>query len=134
MSNFRAFMKGEEKKKTKNIIVSDRFSDEEGNLVPVTIQTLSTSELKYCRNQAKIEDENGSSALDSDIFEMELLKKSIIFPDLRSTELQDSYGVMGEDDLITEMFTAGEYTYLTNEIQKFNGFNGYNVKVEKVKN
>ncbi len=134
MSKFQAFMKGENKIKTKQVIISDRFVDEEGNEVPFVIRTLTSRELKECRNKAKVDDGEGNITVDNEIFENELIKKAVVSPDLNDSELQDSYGVMGEDQLLDEMLLAGEFTTLVKEINSHNMFGGYHKKVEKVKN
>ena len=52
-----------------------------------------------------------------------LIVASVVEPDLNNKELQDSYGVMGAEDLIKEMIdNAGEYNAFAEFIQKYNGF------------
>lgn len=66
---------------------------------------------------------------------MELIKISIIEPDLKSAELQDSYGVMNEEDLINEMFTGAEFTKISTEVNEFNSLDeNINDKINEAKN
>lgn len=134
MSKFKAFMKGENRILTKKVFLADRFIDENGNEVPFVIRTVTPKELKECRTNATIVDENGASSVNNELFEMEMIKMSVVVPDLKDSELQDCYEAMGEEELINEMLSAGEYTTLVNEITKFNNFNGYRQRVEKAKN
>lgn len=133
MSKFKAFMKGEDRIKTKKVYISDRFIDDNGDIVPFVISTITPRKLKECRKQAEVV-LNGETKVDNEIFESELLKATIIYPDLKDVELQDSYGALGEINLLEEMLTAGEYNSLTDAIQKFNHFTGYKELVEKAKN
>ena len=48
---------------------------------------------------------------------------STVYPDLYNEELQNSYGVMGEDALLKEMLTAGEYIAYIKKVKEVNGFN-----------
>lgn len=60
----------------------------------------------------------------------------IVFPNLNDKELQDSYGVMGAEQLITEMIDdPGEYNDFMNRVQEYHGFKEtFQDKVEEAKN
>ena len=45
-----------------------------------------------------------------------------VFPDLSNAELQNSYGVYGEDALLKAMLTLGEYNDYLEKVQEVNGF------------
>ncbi|EQG32401.1 phage XkdN-like family protein [Clostridioides difficile DA00129] len=61
--------------------------------------------------------------------------ETIVFPDLHDAELQNSYGVMGAEELLTTMLTPGEYTDLSSEVGEVNGFDRtFEDKVEEAKN
>ena len=65
-----------------------------------------------------------------------MMVASIVEPNLNDKTLQDSYGVMTPEDLLTEMIdNPGEYNDFGKFINEYNGFNeGVNEKVEKAKN
>ena len=46
----------------------------------------------------------------------------VVYPDLTDAELQNSYGVMGDDNLLKKMLKSGEYAALLNKVQEINGF------------
>ena len=49
--------------------------------------------------------------------------------------MQDSYGVMDEEDLIDKMFTGAEFTRISTEINDFNSLDeDINEKIEEAKN
>ena len=45
-----------------------------------------------------------------------------VYPDLADAELQNSYGVMGEDALLKEILNIGEYNNYLSKVQEVNGF------------
>lgn len=62
--------------------------------------------------------------------------KCIVYPNLNDKELQDSYGVMGAEQLVIEMLDdPGEYNEFMNKLQEYHGFNQpLQEKVEEAKN
>lgn len=60
----------------------------------------------------------------------------IVSPNLNDKELQDSYGVMGAEQLIVEMIDSpGEFNAFMDKIQEFHGFKQtFQDKVEEAKN
>ena len=65
-----------------------------------------------------------------------MIVASVVMPDLLDAELQDSYGVKGEDDLLMAMVDdPGEYNELAAFVQKFQGFDvPFQEKVDEAKN
>ena len=65
----------------------------------------------------------------------QMIVDSVVFPDLLSAELQDSYGVQTPQELLMEiMDNPGEYTDFSQFIQEINGFIPLDTKVEEAKN
>lgn len=62
--------------------------------------------------------------------------KCVVFPNLNDKELQDSYGVMGAEQLVMEMIdNPGEYNEFMNRVQAFHGFSEtFKEKVDEAKN
>ncbi len=60
----------------------------------------------------------------------------VVYPNLNDKELQDSYGVMGAEQLIQEMLDdPGEYNEFMSRIQAFHGFDqSFREKVDEAKN
>lgn len=61
---------------------------------------------------------------------------SIVYPNLNDKELQDSYGVMGAEQLLLEMIDdPGEYNEFMGRLQQFHGFTeSFQEKVDEAKN
>lgn len=60
--------------------------------------------------------------LDTDKYSGRLCAACIVYPNLNSAELQDSYGVKSADSLLKAMLTAGEYIDLKSKVLEVNGF------------
>lgn len=73
--------------------------------------------------------------LDTDAFSAKLAAASIVYPNLKAAELQNDWSVMGEENLLKEMLSFGEYTMLVAKVTEHNGFNvPMNDLVEEAKN
>lgn len=61
---------------------------------------------------------------------------STVYPNLNDKELQDSYGVMGAEQLLLEMIDdPGEYNEFMGRLQQFHGFTeSFQEKVDEAKN
>lgn len=57
-------------------------------------------------------------------YEGMILAESVVFPELKDAELQNSYGVMGAERLLERMLTAGEYDRLRQAVEAINGGEG----------
>lgn len=60
----------------------------------------------------------------------------VVDPNLNDKELQDSYGVMGAEQLIQEMLDdPGEYNEFMSRVQSYHGFDqSFREKVDEAKN
>lgn len=130
MGRLASFLKTNVKdsERKKDVYVSDRFSE------PITIKLLSPKELSRCQEKA-VTIRNKQPHFDSNVYSMELIKASIIEPDLKNAELQDSYGVMSEEELLNEMFTGAEFVKITTVVNEFNSLDeSINDKIKEAKN
>ena len=53
-------------------------------------------------------------------YESMVLAASVVFPDLKGADLQDSYGLMGAENLLDKMLTAGEFAALQDAVEAVN--------------
>lgn len=108
------------------IRLSTRFSDD-FEIRPIT--EVENYEVK--KKTRKLED----GSFDNDDYICNLICKCVVYPDLKSQALQNSYNVLGEKNLIKTMLTAGEYFYLSNAVEEICGFNiDIEKEAKKVKN
>ena len=120
-------------------VVSSRFKNEEGEPVPWTLRSMSEVENEQCRKAAtkQVKGKGGvvTPEIDFNEYTAKLIVASVVYPDLKNSELQQSYGVMGAESLLRKMLLPGEYTALLQQVQTLNGFNqDMNDLVNEVKN
>ncbi len=121
-------------------VASKRFTDDEGNPIVWRIRVLTNKELDKLRARftKKVYEPGKRTAeerMDLTAFTDELLVRTIVFPTLDDMELQNSWGVSNELDLVKAMLNGGELTDLTRAIQEAQGFEtGFEDKVKAVKN
>lgn len=111
-------------------VISERFC-ENGEAILWEYRAISSSEDETLRALSYKPD----GELDTDKYMGLLASYCTVFPDLESVTLQDSYSVMGADNLLKAMLTPGEYTAYLEKIGKLNGFNdAFSDKVSTAKN
>ena len=106
-----AFLK-QNKKEQKTILypASESFVDENGRPMMWKLRPLGTLEAENIRKQCRQYGKGGIVKVDTDRFNREIAVKCTVEPNLNDKQLQDSYGVMGAEDLIAEMLDKdGEY-------------------------
>ena len=124
MSNLSAFLKPVYTERKIEIIVGDRFVDDEGNPVPVVMKSLTQEQLQAISKRSTHERKiNGRSVVDLDATEHlnRCLIASIVFPDLTSRELCSAYGVEDPVLLPAKMFLVDEYEKLAKAFANLNG-------------
>ena len=57
-------------------------------------------------------------------YEGAMLAESVVFPDLKDAELQNSYGVVGAERLLKKLLLTGEYDRLRMAVEEINGGDG----------
>ena len=114
--------------------VSKRFKDDAGNNVKFEIKSISNEMDDALRKQNTRQVKKAKGVivpeLDQQKYFVDLVLKSLVYPDLDDKELQDSWGVMDSRELINAMLLPGEYTALLQEVQKING---WDLNVEDIK-
>jgi hypothetical protein len=122
-------------------VVSDRFVNGkcepiEWELAPVTSKKANEIK-KDCtkRRPSPINKNIVVPETDFDSYLCKLVIECVKYPDLNNAELQDSYHVVGAENLIQTMLKDGEYQNLLQKVQEINGFDvGLKEKVEEAKN
>ena len=124
-----AFLKQNVKQvENEKVIVSERFKDENGNIIPFEVRVLTNDEderlRKKCTYKEQIPGKKHQYMNETDYDKYVGLQAvaCTVYPDLKDSSLQDSYGVMGELNLLKAMLTPGEYANYLGAVQKINGF------------
>ncbi|CAH1212283.1 putative protein YqbN [Paenibacillus plantiphilus] len=124
---------------TESFIVSERFKDQSGTPVPWKLRSMTEEENEQCRKSATRRVKGKGGVLVSETNPEEYLAKlvsaSVVFPNLKDAELQQSYGVLGSETLLKKMLLPGEYASLLGKVQEMNGYDkNLNDLTDEVKN
>ncbi len=120
--NFEKFMKSNQKVKDNvHLAVSKNFVEEDGLPILWEIKSMSALEVEQLRREyfEAVKLAGGKAGMSD--YTAYFASASVVYPDLTSASLQDSYGVMGAKNLLLAMVDAGEYKALLEVIVKLNG-------------
>lgn len=137
MSALKAFLQPSVAGVTKEIIVSDRFKDEKGEVVPFVIQAISQEEneaLSTRSREEKVIDGMPVKMLNDTVYSRRLMMACVKEPDLRDSELCKYYGTLDPEDVLGKMLSIGEYQILSKEVMAINGIKGKQEKLKEAKN
>lgn len=137
MSKLKAFLQPPITGKTKEVVISDRFVDENGTIQPFVIQAISqekNAELSENSKNEKIVDGIPMPMLDNGLYTKRLMLECVKEPDLKDSELCKYYGVLDPLEVLGKMLSIGEYQNLSAEIMGINGLKTKKEKLEEAKN
>ena len=125
MSKLSAFLHPVTAQEEKEVVISKRFVDGQGNPVPFRIRSLTQEEndriTKQATRQVKV---NGQPVekLDNADFSRRMVVAATVEPDFSSKEMCDAYGVLDPLLVPGTMLLSGEYGRLMTEITQLSGF------------
>lgn len=108
------------------VVVSERFHDGDGQVLAWRLRPVTAEDMQKLFAARK--GEGASGVL------LRLLAQSVVYPDLQDAKLQDSYGVMGAEDLLLRMLSPGEYRVLLQAFERQNLRPGMSELIEEAKN
>lgn len=133
MSSLKAFLNPIQIE-NQEVIVSNRFV-EDGKPVPFVIRPISQEENKLLLKKHTKKDKKNNETFDRAEYVSALTASAVVFPDLKNSELQAAYGVLGESVLLQKMLYVGEYATLAQKVQEISGLDeDINEDIDEVKN
>lgn len=125
MSKLSAFLHPVTTQEVREIVISKRFQDEQGNPVPFKIRSLNQEEndaiTKKATRQVKVDGQR-VERLDSVDFSRRMVVAATVEPDFTDKEVCNAYGVMDPLLVPGKMLLSGEYAKLVKEITRLSGF------------
>ena len=120
-------------------VVSKRFLDKKKEPIEWTIKPISSQRdeelMKQATNRAKNKAGQIQTELDTNKYIGLLAVACTVYPNLNDANLQNSYNVMGADELLKNMLLPGEYANYLSKIQEICGFDqNVNDMVQQAKN
>ena len=119
MSSLYAFLNPTPICESKEVIVSDRFKNEDGTIRPFKIKQLTQEDneriARKCKRPKK---KNGNVSMEFDeiLYSQNIILESVIEPDFRNAELCEHYGTLNPLEVPSKMLTVQEYSVLSNAI------------------
>lgn len=135
MSDFSMFLK-ENAKPVEEIefVASKRFVDADGNPIKWILRPVSSRDDAIIKDQC-LKIKGKTRDFDSAKYQIKVCAASVVFPNLKSVELQDSYGVRGEDELLLELLPiAGELNALFTKVNDISSPETFDELVDEAKN
>lgn len=137
MSTLSAFLNPLPVDEEREVMISDRFRDEEGNPVPFRIRALTQAQNDAIAKQAtRIVNRNGQKVkeLDQSLYSTLLVVAGTVQPDFAQNDLCTAYGVLDPNLVPGRMLRAGEFARLMEEISALSGFEQPEALAEEAKN
>ena len=128
MINLSAFLHPVTVQEEKEIVISRRFLDEDGNPAKFKIRSITQDEadalLKQSTRTVKKRDGSLERTVDDQDFNRRLIVAATLVPDFKSTELCAAYGVLDPLMVPGKMLFSGEFSNLLREILDLSGLGG----------
>lgn len=123
MSELKAFLKQNKKTTgTIKVVASESFIGEDGKPMEWEVRPLKSREADEIRAQCTTM-KGKKPVADSAKFNRMVAAKCTVFPNLNDKELQDSYGVLGAEELIQELLdNDGEYQMYCRKVLELSGY------------
>lgn len=135
MSDFSMFLK-ENVKPVEDVeyVASKRFVDADGKPVKWILRPV-PSKVENAIKEECIKFKAKDRAFDVAKYNTKICAAAVVFPNLKSEELQDNYGVRGEEALLLELLPiAGEFNSLLAKVQEINDPETLEELVDEAKN
>ena len=129
-----------EKRENKKVVVSTRFKNKDGKPVPWEIRSVSLEEdealRKSCTKKVQVTGRKNqlTTDFDANAYLLKLVARAVVYPDLNNEELQNSYGVMGAEQLLKVMLYKDEFDMLAEEVTRVTEREDINDLVDEAKN
>lgn len=109
----------------KEIVISDRFKDEKGEVVPFTIRPVTEAESsairKKCTKTFKDRLGNVTKEFDAARYSTLFIIAGTVVPDFQATDLCEAYGVLDPEQVVGKMLLAGEASKLSDALTDLSG-------------
>ena len=135
MSDFSMFLK-ENVKPVEDIeyVASKRFVDADGNPVKWILRPVPSKVENEIKDEC-IGLKGKDTKFDVGKYNVKICAAAVVFPNLKSVELQDSYGVRGEEALLLELLPlSGEFNALVAKVTEINQPESFDELIDEAKN
>lgn len=112
----------------KEVVISDRFKDENGNTVPFKIKALTKSKVEQLARQCKAKYAGKDVDIDIELGNA-MIVEATIRPDFKNADLCKAYDTLDPIEAVSKMLLYGEANKLAEAISELSGVDkGIDVK------
>ena len=105
---------------TEDVVISDRFKDQNGNVVPFKIKALTKGKVEQLARQCRVK--NKGKDFDTNVeLGTRMIVEATVYPDFTSAELCEAYGTLDPLEVVSKMLLYGEANKLAAAISKLSG-------------
>lgn len=121
---------------TAEVVISDRFKDEKGNLLKFKIRAMSSDEFEDCRKRSMTISGGKRRNVDLDLrkFNNAIVINNTIDPSFKDAESIKQLGCTTPEQYLSKVLLPGEIQELSSQIQQLSGFREMDELVEEAKN
>lgn len=106
---------------TEEVVVSDRFKDQEGNVLKFKIKVMTNQTFTEFRKRAT-KTKGRKVEFDADAFHMGIVIEHTVEPDFKNAESLRKLGCTSPNQYVEKVLLPGEIVELAAQIQKLSGF------------
>lgn len=121
MANLSGFLNPAYKEKTIEVIISDRFLDENGEPIPFKLKSLPQTKMKAIAKRSMKTGQKNSNEVDAPLFIVRCIVESCIQPDFKSKDICERYDTEDPLEVPERMLLASEYEKLGRAFLDLNG-------------
>jgi len=119
---------------TKEVIVSERFKDENGNILKFKIKPITHKDFGVLRNKHTSYSKKGNIVVDSLALTIDLITDCTIIPNFKDVKSLKAVDAVTSEQYINKVLLAGEINALEQAIMDLSGFKSFKDLTEDVKN
>ena len=135
MSQLQAFLNANANTEvTEQIIISDRFKNENGGLLKFAVRSLSDDEMEEINKSCQKFGKKGKVDFDTSRFNRMIAIAGTKDPNFRDAESLKAVGVISPEEYVKKVLLPGEITHLADAILKISGYQDMDELREEAKN
>lgn len=120
---------------TKEVPISERLKDENGELYKFKIRTITHEEVIELRTKAAKHGKDGKTAIDAGALDRSTVIAGTLEPNFKDAESLKAVGAATPEQYLNKVLLAGEVEKLAEKIGNFSGFNqNINELIKEAKN
>lgn len=132
MNHLSAFLHPTHTEETIEVVISDRFLDENGEPVKFKLKAISPEKLNMIQKRSTRTNKRGEQSIDNQQCLNRCIVEACIEPDFKNKELCEHYGTIDPVDLPQKMLLLREYQKLATAFIELNGLDDGSFAIDEV--